>query len=249
MIDRESLARNFAAVRVRAADAARRLPAHCVFCGDRVAAGGHRICDGCRADLPLNVPACPRCAAPLGPAESGVTPCTACLKRPPPFVAAVAPLRYAYPVDAALRAFKFRGRLWYAPAFGKLMADAAAGLVDDVDAVLPVPLHWRRHAVRGFNQADELVKPLRRATRLPLLRNVRRVRATPYQSGLDHAARRRNLDRAFAVHGIVCARHILVVDDVITTGSTCARLAECLLENGVEKVSVLAMARAGQGQR
>lgn len=161
-----------------------------------------------------------------------------------PFIAAAAPLRYEYPVDAAVRRMKFNARLHYVGAFRGLMREAFDRLGADVDAVLPVPLHWRRHALRGFNQAEELARPLCRETGLPLLPGVRRVRATPYQSGLDSAARHRNLSRAFAVRKRFAARHVLIVDDVITTGSTAARLAACLLESGVESVSVLALARA-----
>jgi len=110
--------------------------------------------------------------------------------------------------------------------------------------LLPVPLHWRRHGIRGFNQAAEICALLKKATGLPTIRNVRRRRATPYQSGLSARERRRNLRRAFAVHGTVTARHVLIVDDVITTGETCRQLAAVLRVHGVEKISVLAIARA-----
>ena len=120
-----------------------------------------------------------------------------------------------------------------------------ANLPADIDALLPVPLHWWRHATRGFNQADELCRILQKNHKLPLIRNVTRVRATPYQSGLDARSRRRNLRSAFAARGQINARHVLIVDDVITTGETCRQLAKVLRKNGAEKVSVLAIARAG----
>jgi ComF family protein len=114
----------------------------------------------------------------------------------------------------------------------------------DVDALLPVPLHWLRHGVRGFNQAAELCRPLHRSTGLPVIANVVRRRRTPYQSGLAARQRRHNLAGAFAVRGALRARHVLLVDDVITTGETCSQLARELLAGGVPKVSVLALARA-----
>lgn len=156
----------------------------------------------------------------------------------------MAPLAYEFPVDAAIRMFKFRRRLYYAPAFGELLRQSLAELPEDIDALLPVPLHWLRHGIRGFNQAAEMCRPIRKATGLPLVSNVYRVRATPYQSGLSAKERRRNLRRAFVVRGTISARHVLIVDDVITTGETCRQLAELLREHGVEKVSVLAIARA-----
>ena len=149
-----------------------------------------------------------------------------------------------FPVDAAIRQFKFHRTLHYARAFGELLCGAAERLPDDIDALLPVPLHWTRHGVRGFNQAAEMCRPLQRATGLPVLRNVRRLRRTPYQSGLGARERRRNLKGAFVVDGSLAARHVLLVDDVITTGETCSQLASTLRANGIPRVSVLALARA-----
>jgi predicted amidophosphoribosyltransferase len=78
---------------------------------------------------------------------------------------------------------------------------------------------------------------------LPVLCNIRRRRATPYQSGLDATARTANLRAAFTVRQLVPARHVLIVDDVITTGATCRELARAARAAGAEKVSVLAVAR------
>ena len=161
-----------------------------------------------------------------------------------PFEAAVAALAFEFPIDAAIRQFKFHRKLYYAEAFGELLCRAAATLPGDVDALLPVPLHWLRHGIRGFNQAAEICRPLQRATGLPVIRNVKRLRRTPYQSGLGARERRRNLVGAFAVHSEMRANHIVLVDDVMTTGETCAQLARELLDRGVPKVSVLALARA-----
>ena len=160
-----------------------------------------------------------------------------------PLVAIVAPLRYSFPVDAAIKAFKFHRKLYYQPAFSNLLLHASASLPADIDAILPVPLHRWRHLRRGFNQAIELAKPLQQHLGLPLLSNVVRIAATPYQSGLDATQRRRNLKSAFRVQGTITARHVLIVDDVITTGETCRQLAKVLVANGVTKVSALAVAR------
>lgn len=158
----------------------------------------------------------------------------------------VAPLAYEFPVDAALKALKFKRRLYYAPAFGGLLDEAMRFLPDDVDALLPVPLHWRRHAFRGFNQALEISKVIRQRRKLPLVTGVVRHRATRSQTGLAAGERRTNLRHAFRVKTSTTARHVLIVDDVVTTGATTRQLATCLLESGVEKVSVLAVARAAQ---
>ncbi len=202
------------------------------------------ICPGCESDLPWIRERCPGCARPLAATPSAGVVCAECQDRPPPFEAAVAPLAFEFPVDAAIRLFKFHRRLQYADAFGELLRRSLAELPADVDALLPVPLHWLRHGVRGFNQAAEICRPLRRASGLPLVRNVSRQRRTPYQSGLGARERRRNLAGAFDVRGSIQASHVLLVDDVITTGETCSQLARELLAHGAGKVSVLAVARA-----
>jgi len=220
------------------------MPKHCAFCGAASPPEEASICSGCHADLPRVEFSCGRCASPVGTALPEGTHCAACQARPPPFVSAVARLEYAFPTDAAIKAMKFNRRLDYIPAFAELLIDSMVDLADDIDALVAVPLHWHRQATRGFNQAEELCKPLMLNTGLPILGNVRRTRATPYQSALDARHRHGNLESAFAVRGKIRAQHVLIVDDVITTGETCGQLARVLLENGAERVSVLAIARA-----
>lgn len=218
------------------------LPCRCPFCGTSLHGTGVPVCAGCRQELPRNRPACRRCAMPLGTASGA--DCARCQSHPPPFVCTVAPFAYEYPLDAAIRAMKFRRRLYYLPAFSRLLLDAARNLPEDVDAVLPVPLHRRRLVSRGFNQASELARPLGRALGLPLVGSVQRARHTAYQSGLAPADRRRNLDGAFRLVRSIEARHVLIVDDVVTTGTTCAQLGALLAKHGVARISVLALARA-----
>lgn len=220
------------------------MPRRCVFCGTRCHGDEPLICLGCYGDLPWIKVSCARCGQPVAKALPDGVYCADCQLRPPPFVAAAVPLLYSFPVDAAIKAMKFRRRMYYAPAFGELLAKALPLLPASIDALLPVPLHWRRHAFRGFNQAVELSRFLQRTSGLPLLANVVRERATPYQSRLEARQRRRNLRSAFAVSGDIKAQHILIVDDVITTGETCRQLAETVLKNGAEQVSVVAIARA-----
>lgn len=220
------------------------MPRRCAFCGVPRRHYEAAICERCANDLPWIGEQCPTCARPLAAKPADGVVCAECQRRPTPFEAAVAPLAFEFPVDAAIRLFKFHRRLHYVDAFGELLCAAAAGMPGDIDALLPVPLHWLRHGMRGFNQAAEICRPLQTTTGLPLVRNVTRSRRTPYQSGLDARERRRNLAGAFAVDGAVPARHVLLVDDVITTGETCSQLARTLRAHGADKVSVLALARA-----
>ena len=199
------------------------MPQACVFCGVPSLADEGHICAGCQADL---------------------TYCDRVVERPRPFVAVVAPLVYTFPLDAAIKALKFKRKLYYVPAFGEILCAALQHVPMPVDALLPVPLHWWRHVTRGFNQADELCKPIREATGIPLLRAVKRCRATAPQSGLAAPQRRKNLSAAFRTRRKLEAKHVLIIDDVITTGETTGAIASVLLDAGVKQVSVLALARA-----
>ncbi len=214
------------------------LPQCCVLCGVR--SNVDRFCEYCKADLPWIGVACQRCGVPL---MAGLH-CVGCQSTSPPFDKAFAPLLYTFPIDTALKALKFKRQLCYAPAFGELLVPVLEKLYPDVDALLPVPLHQRRHSIRGFNQAAELCRPVRRASGLPIISNVRRARFTKPQTGLDAGERRCNLKAAFEVRGSLGFAHPLVIDDVITTGETCRQLAVTLLRAGAERVSVLAVARA-----
>lgn len=202
------------------------MPVRCVFCGSRCRPHEPHICDDCFADLPW----CERLVE----------------RNQPPFASVVVPLEYAFPVDAALKSIKFRRRLDYVPAFAELLWRVSGELPRDIDAFLPVPLHWRRQTMRGFNQARELASELRCHSGLPEIRNVQRLRATPKQSGLDARQRRRNLQRAFVARGPVTAAHVLIVDDIVTTGETGRQLGRVVLAAGAKKVSLLAVAKTDQ---
>ena len=197
------------------------MPKSCAFCGVTCLENELAICRECKADLPYADDEDPM----------------------PPFGAIVAPLRYEFPVDAAIKALKFRRKLFYLPAFGELLRDACSRLPETTDALLPVPLHWRRHVLRGFNQSTELCKFARECTGFPVLKSITRCRATPYQSGLDAEQRRKNLVDAFRLTAEIDANHVVIVDDVITTGATASAIARVLFAGGVKQVSVLAIAR------
>jgi ComF family protein len=200
-------------------------PRSCVFCGSSSRPPEKNICAGCFADLPWNEP-------PVSPL-------------PGVFERNVAMLRYSFPVDVAIKALKFDRKLFYVPAFAEILSGASCCLPDDIDALLPVPLHWRRKARRGFNQASELAKPIAKQRGIPVERGVIRRKATPFQSGLAAQQRTQNLRHAFVATRDCRYEHVLIVDDVITTGATVETLAKTILAAGAHKVSVLAVARAG----
>ena len=188
----------------------------CVLCGQNTPEPD--ICVACDEDLLRIHCACRRCAMPLSSPADAELGCGRCQRRPPLFEFVIAPMQYAFPVSGMLKALKFRRQQFFAPALGRFLTLALDGNLDEVDAILPVPLHPRRNFHRGFNQALEIARPLIRQTGLPVIRNVRRRIATPPQSGLSTAKRQANLRAAFAVKGALGCRYPLIIDDVITTG-------------------------------
>jgi ComF family protein len=117
---------------------------------------------------------------------------------------------------------------------------------ESFDVVAPVPLHWKRHWDRGFNQSELLARSVARSAGIPLTNALRRVKATATQAGLSNSARRRNVTQAFrcARPGRVQGKHILLVDDVMTTGSTATACAQALKRAGARRVALLTVARA-----
>ncbi len=200
------------------------MPLRCVFCGARSLPTERYVCRGCRVEL-LRTKSPP-------PALSS------------PFVVESAPFAWAFPIDAAIKALKFSRKLYYAPALAELLHETSRELPDDIDAVVPVPLHWRRRVFRGFNQAEEIARPIARQLGVPLVRNVVRRKPTSFQSGLSARQRARNLRNALVVRGTLNSEHVLIVDDVITTGVTIRQVARTLRAAGVEHVSAIAVARA-----
>ena len=177
----------------------------CVFCGQ--AADGGRICGQCRRTLPWNNTFCECCGQVMMAGQPPGVACVACQSLRPPFEKARAPLIYDFPVDAVIKAIKFRRQLWYVPALTALLRRTLTSEFAQVDALVPVPLHRWRQMTRGFNQATELCRPLHKATGLPILTQVARIRATSAQTGLNTAERKRNLKNAFAVSGTLKSRH------------------------------------------
>jgi ComF family protein len=122
----------------------------------------------------------------------------------------------------------------------KLRAGADERGLLEVDAILPVPIHWSREAARGFNQAEILCERMP----LTLLRKdvLHRVRATRAQVGLSHEARVRNLEGAFSAERVEGLNYVLLVDDVLTSGGTATQCARVLKDSGVTEVGILTFA-------
>lgn len=221
-------------------------PWRCLLCAGR--ATGMDLCAACLADLPWLGKCCSGCAMPLAQGDR----CGRCCVEPPASSTCVAALSYEYPVANLIAALKYKGHIANARVLAELLAMRVnrhpSGLLPAWPALLlPVPLHPRRQAERGCNQAELLARWLGRTLQLPFSgATVERVRDTPPQVALSRAGRRRNMRNAFVVRRNVSGLSLALVDDVMTTGATVQELARSLLCAGAAEVQVWVVARAAR---
>ncbi len=225
------------------------LPGTCQVCG---AWPSQPVCPACTDRFQDGAPRCTTCATRL---PAGASLCGPCLQRPATSAlqACAAAVDYAYPWDALIARFKFRQEPGWAGPFARQMLHnpLAHTLLSQCDLIAPVPLAPARLAERGYNQAWELVKALQRRrsprARPPALADalVRLIEA-PAQHRLSREQRMRNLQGVFAAHPMHAARlqgrHVLLVDDVTTTGATLQAAAQALAQAGAARVSALVFA-------
>ena len=191
-------------------------------------------------------PVCDGCGTPFEYAHA--ERCAACLARPSAFARARSAVIYDDASRDLVLQFKHADRLDLAPLFCAWISRAAADLVAETDAVVPVPLHPLRLIRRRYNQAAEIARPLARREGLAYLPDalVRR-RATDSQGGKGASGRRRNVAGAFEVpkgrRRQVEGRRILLIDDVLTTGATAEACAKALLQAGAAQVDLATLAR------
>ncbi|MDA3868729.1 MAG: ComF family protein [Gammaproteobacteria bacterium] len=222
-------------------------PPRCLMCG-RPGRDGADLCEHCHQQLPFNQTACAHCALPLPPNTDADAVCGRCQKKPPHYDQAFSAFSYQQPVIWLIHQLKFNGKLVHARLLGELLAECecvASMSVSESICILPVPLFRKRQRRRGFNQTIELARALSKKTGWPMeLNRAVRVRETSAQTGLDAKARRKNIRGAFAVVETLAHKHVVLIDDVVTTGSTVNELSRVLKKAGVEKITVLSLARA-----
>jgi ComF family protein len=226
------------------------LPAGCYVCGVPLAASARHFCDACRTRLLTDPhPACPYCAATVGPHGTPDGQCPTCREESFAFERVVRLGPYEGVRRDVILMLKHHSNEGLAELVAETWARQARALFDalDVDAVVPVPLHWWRRWRRGYNQSAALGHGLATVLGLPLESAwLRRVRNTPMQTQISLAARRDNVRGAFAVRRTarVRDRSVLLIDDVLTTGATAGEAARVLHHAGCRRVVVAVLARA-----
>ncbi|WP_241490740.1 ComF family protein [Sphingomonas sanguinis] len=219
------------------------LPPRCPGCAEPVEAD-HRFCARCWGQLRfLDDRGCTRCGIPLGGDAVGEPWCGPCMARPPRHAGIYAAVVYG-PIARELPIrLKHGGRIGVAETMAGPMARR---LPSGADLLVPVPLHRWRLWRRGFNQAVLLGEGVARRTGVPMARGaLERVKATPLLRGLSPRQRRAAVTTAFRVAQpeLVRGRHVVLVDDVYTTGATAGACVAALLRAGAASVAILCWAR------
>src|SRR5712664_3971373 len=223
------------------------LPTLCVACREPV--DGEGVCASCWAKLSFIAPPyCPRLGIPFvydpGPELLSMQAIAA----PPAYQRARAAVRYDDVARTLVHALKYQDRTDLAPAMGRWMARAGQQLLSQADALVPVPLHWRRGWSRRYNQSGALARVIQRQSGVKLASEaLRRVRATEQQIGLSRPQRASNVQGAFKVaadrSADIQGRRVILIDDVLTSGATVDACARALLRAKAAQVDVLVFAR------
>jgi ComF family protein len=220
------------------------LPPTCILCGNS-GYNAQDICGACLGRLPKNRDCCYRCAESF-PAPTAIpTLCGRCLGELPAFDASHAPYQHQDEIRYLVTGLKFGAQFKNARLLGRLLAESVDIAAGKPDCIIPVPLHKARYHERGFNQAVEIARTVSTVLQIPIdFTSCVRHKDTPHQTGLSAKKRRKNLRRAFSLRRTVQADHVVILDDVMTTGSTVNALATVLKKNGIGRVDVWVCARA-----
>jgi ComF family protein len=230
------------------------LPLRCICCDQRVGSEGS-LCARCWRDVPfIEKPWCHRLGTPFSYDVGDEAWSPAAIAAPPEFDRLRSVAFYDGPARSLVLALKFSGRRELARSMGSWMSRSGGEFLHKDSLIVPVPLHWFRLLSRRFNQAADLAKAVSLecgGQYEPQL--LKRTKRTRQQVGLSAKDRRTNVRSAFAVDkkclGDLQGRHIVLIDDVLTTGATIAACSKVLLKAGAASVDVLTFAHADPSKR
>ncbi len=236
---------------------ARLLPSHCLFCLEKIHEPHgeedekSEVCHYCSEQLIHNSRACQRCALPLKGSEPHI--CGNCLSHKYYFEQVYSPFIYTDEIRYLIRQLKYHNKIHYARTLAGLFIQQSKNLEDFrlPQQLIPMPMHQHRLRQRGYNQALELTRSLSRHFHIPIdYQSLIRYRSTGLQAGLNARERQKNVRNAFKIttsahkFRLSHVKHIALVDDVMTTGSTLNEAARILKQAGIQRVDGWIMARA-----
>ncbi|MBI4394737.1 MAG: ComF family protein [Candidatus Omnitrophica bacterium] len=225
-------------------------PAACALCRIPLVLEETYLCRTCILKIePLKDPKCIKCAHPLPPYGTYKSLCSACRSARPYYDRGFALVPYEEPVKSIFHQIKFGKKLWLLKIFTKILHRFSKSIdLKNYELIVPVPLDRSRRRERGFNQAYVIAQMLKRSAQTSSIQisELLRKRRTLPQSQLRREERLSHLKGAFSLRKREGAngRQILLVDDIVTTGSTINECAKTLKENGAERVDFFAIARS-----
>ena len=213
-----------------------------------------KLCPGCQHQLNSSQIFCPRCLDRLEKVsnachlcglenQSDGEVCAVCLYDPPRWQQLIAPMQYRGLARELLLMLKFSESLYLANSLVSTLAKSFL-TTSPPEVLLPVPLHPNRFIGRGFNQALEIARILSVRLDIPIdTQSLQRIRDTQAQAGLTANQREKNILKAFSCTNVTAYRHVAVVDDIVTTGSTANEITKTLHRAGIETVEIWGLAR------
>ncbi len=223
-------------------------PAQCVNCDEGVDQPGS-FCAQCWSQLTfITDPRCVQCGYPFEYHTDDNMKCASCLTNPPSFDSGVSVIQYDAASKASILAFKHADRTDLAPAFARWLVTAGNEAITNDALICPVPLHKKRLQKRRYNQAALLAKEVAELTNSRYVPDViQRIKNTPSQGNKNAKDRIKNVKNAFRLNSkwrqTIVGKHIILIDDVYTTGATLNACAACLKKAEVNKVSILTLSR------
>jgi ComF family protein len=141
---------------------------------------------------------------------------------------------------------KFQKKLNIAYLLGNLLAEKIKASATTLpEAIIPIPLHWKRLQERGFNQALEIAKPISKALNIPIItKGIRRKKFTQPQATLKTKERHKNMKNAFIIENFIDIEHVAILDDVVTTGQTLKEFLRALNKSSIKKIEIWCAAQA-----
>ncbi len=222
-------------------------PRSCCSCGvDLNPMRESGLCWECRCQsIAIQAPYCEQCGMPIAGRVDHAFVCSRCIEHPPKYTKARSLYRYEGGVRDAIHALKYHRDFSVIPDLGTMLLAGIEVYAPQMEVLAAVPLHPARQRFRGFNQGEELLRWLRRHRKsLQVWKGLKRVKNTESQVHFHAEGRRKNVRGAFRVKkGVPVPQSVLLVDDVMTTGSTLDACASALCRAGVKEVQCLTLAR------
>ena len=226
---------------------------YCLGCGIPIPAGRlYSMCDSCLSEISwANGKICAACGKPLEDWYPDIY-CSECINVDRVFDGGATCFQYRDLERKIIADFKYHGKSYMSRSLSEIMYDRLVAADTDCQLLVPVPMYREKERSRGYNQAALLAEFTAERLGVPWFRALERVRSTVPMNKLSAAERKKNLDDAFRVtdrgREWISGKHVMLVDDIYTTGTTAGKCAEVLKAAGADRVTVLSLA-AGRNQR